>query len=77
MKQKLLYIFVFITSVYANAQNFDPLATEDYEAQEVWVHSILDTLTIEEKIGQLFMVAAYSNLDEKHEKFITNLIQKS
>ena len=76
MKQKLLYIFVFITSVYANAQNFDPLATEDYEAQEEWVHSILDTLTIEEKIGQLFMVAAYSNLDEKHEKFITNLIQK-
>lgn len=74
MKRKLLYILFFI-SVFSYAQNIDPLATEDYEAQEKWVNSILDTLTIEEKIGQLFMIAAYSNKDKNHEKFITDLIE--
>lgn len=74
MKRKLLYILFFI-SVFSYAQNLDPLATKDYEAQVKWVNSILDTLTVEEKIGQLFMIAAYSNKDKKHEKFITDLIE--
>ena len=37
---------------------------------------ILKNMSIDEKIGQLFMVQAYSNLDENHEKFITEMIQK-
>ena len=36
----------------------------------------MNTMTIDEKIGQLFMVQAYSNLDEKHEAFITEMITK-
>ena len=40
-----------------------------------WVDSIVNNMTIEEKIGQLFMIQAYSNKDKKHEKFITDLIQ--
>ena len=60
----------------ANAQTIDPLRTKDFEAQNIWVDSILTNMTIDEKIGQLFMVQAYSNLDQKHEDFITEMITK-
>jgi beta-glucosidase-like glycosyl hydrolase/CubicO group peptidase (beta-lactamase class C family) len=75
MIKKLLYIVLFIVAFSTQAQNLDPLVTSDYDTQEKWVSSILDTLTVDEKIGQLFMVAAYSNKDKKHEKFITDLIK--
>lgn len=69
----LLFLFVFNVGF---TQNLDPLITEDTEDQKKWVDSIMSNLTVEEKIGQLFMVAAYSNKDERHEKEILNLIEK-
>ena len=57
-------------------QNFDPLRTDDYFLQEKWVDSILSSMTIDEKIGQLFMIQAYSNLDSVHENEIKEMIQK-
>ena len=41
-----------------------------------WADSVFDTLTEDQRIAQLFMVAAYSNKDAKHEKHIENLITK-
>lgn len=41
-----------------------------------WADSIFAKMTLEEKIGQLFNVAAYSNKGEKHLKEIEELIQK-
>ncbi len=41
----------------------------------VWVDSILQNMTLDEKIGQLFMVAAYSNRDEKHYNDIERYIR--
>ncbi|MGK0412226.1 MAG: beta-N-acetylhexosaminidase [Polaribacter sp.] len=74
-KEILLVIFVaFIFKI--NAQTIDPLITKDFEAQAIWVDSILTNMSIDEKIGQLFMVQAYSNLDQKHEDFITEMITK-
>ena len=43
------------------------------KAQEAWADSILRTMTTEEKIGQLFMVASWSNKDEQHFKEIDKL----
>jgi beta-N-acetylhexosaminidase len=43
--------------------------------QEKWVDSIYNQLTFEEKAGQLFMVAAYSNKDEAHNKSVEELIK--
>lgn len=42
-----------------------------------WVDSIYKTMSIDEKIGQLFMVAAYSNKDEAHFKDIDKLITEN
>ncbi|MEH0158198.1 glycoside hydrolase family 3 N-terminal domain-containing protein [Limibacter armeniacum] len=40
-----------------------------------WVSSILSNMTLEEKIGQLFQVAAFSNRDKTHEDHILELIR--
>ncbi|MEX6626100.1 glycoside hydrolase family 3 N-terminal domain-containing protein [Tenacibaculum salmonis] len=57
-------------------QQTDPLLAKDAKNQELWVSGILDNMSIDEKIGQLFMIQAYSNKDKKHENFINNMINK-
>ena len=44
------------------------------EPETKWVDSIYNQMTFEEKIGQLFMVAAYSNKDSVHVNSIDKLI---
>ena len=41
-----------------------------------WVDSIYTKMTLKEKVGQLFMVAAYSNKDQKHTDSLNKLIKK-
>ncbi|MHA6279019.1 glycoside hydrolase family 3 N-terminal domain-containing protein [Salinimicrobium sp. CAU 1759] len=41
-----------------------------------WVDSVMTGLSLEEKIGQLIMVAAYSNRGEKHKREILKLIEE-
>jgi len=43
--------------------------------QKVWVDSIMQKLTIREKIAQSFMVSAYSNKDQKHIDEIASLVK--
>lgn len=43
---------------------------------EMWADSVLATLSLEEKIGQLFMVAAYSNKGKAHEETLARLIEE-
>ncbi|MBX7093860.1 MAG: serine hydrolase [Flavobacteriales bacterium] len=45
------------------------------DADKHWADSVLSTMTLDEKIGQLFMVAAYSNRDSSHQKEIISLIE--
>lgn len=49
---------------------------KDSEVENRWADSIYNLLSLEEKIGQLFMVAAYSNKDSSHTEKIDSLIQK-
>ncbi|MGA9269130.1 MAG: glycoside hydrolase family 3 N-terminal domain-containing protein [Lutimonas sp.] len=70
-----LIICLFFLSTGVNAQ-INPLITKDSIAQERWVDSIMSTMNLDEKIGQLFMVAAYTNKDAEHEKYISGLIEK-
>ncbi|HRG57538.1 MAG TPA: glycoside hydrolase family 3 N-terminal domain-containing protein [Bacteroidia bacterium] len=44
------------------------------EAKMSWADSVFESLNEDEKIGQLFMVAAYSNRDKKHIAEIDSLI---
>jgi beta-glucosidase-like glycosyl hydrolase/CubicO group peptidase (beta-lactamase class C family) len=48
---------------------------KDTYAETRWVDSIYNKMTFEEKVGQLFMVAAYSNKDTVHINAIDKLIK--
>ena len=50
---------------------------EESEKEEKWVDSVYNQLSFDEKVGQLFMVAAYSNKDSIHVKSIDKLIKES
>jgi len=76
MFKKLFFVAFLVTFFNSHSQNLDPLRTDDYYAQEKWVDSILNSMTIDQKMGQLFMIQAYSNLDTVHENKIKEMIQK-
>jgi beta-N-acetylhexosaminidase len=44
-------------------------------SQKQWVDSVFEAMTPEQRLGQLFMVAAYSNKNEAHYQKIDSLIQ--
>jgi len=46
-----------------------------FQTPEKWVDSIYNQMSFNEKVGQLFMVAAYSNRDEKHVNELIDLVQ--
>ena len=75
MIKKILLLVLLLNVVFLEAQNPDPLQTNDAVSQTKWVDSIMNTMNIDEKIGQLFMMQAYSNKDEKHRIFIDSLIK--
>lgn len=46
----------------------------DSEKQKSWVDSVYASLNFDERVGQLFMVSAYSNKDTTHTKAIDKLV---
>jgi beta-glucosidase-like glycosyl hydrolase/CubicO group peptidase (beta-lactamase class C family) len=67
----------FENELYLDEKPFiNPFFTESSE-QKKWVDSVYENLTFEEKIGQLFMVAAYSNKDTVHTNSIERLIKQN
>ncbi|WP_296699025.1 glycoside hydrolase family 3 N-terminal domain-containing protein [Algoriphagus sp.] len=53
----------------------DPLISKNPLDQISWVDSVFNSLSFEERLGQLFMVAAYSNKDQRHVDEIANLVK--
>ena len=45
--------------------------------KQVWVDSVFNSLTPDERLAQLFMVAAYSNKDSAHVKSLEKLIREN
>ena len=71
------YLFFFLLGGLLFAQEIeDPLITSDWEAQEKWVDSVYTQMSSEEKIGQLFMVMAFSKKGEEHFQKIARQIEE-
>lgn len=66
----IFYCFTFIQLSGRNSPYIDSLKEEESK----WVDSVFLSLSPEERIAQLFMVAAYSNRDTQHTNEITDLI---
>lgn len=71
----LLVGFITLPHSESTAGNDQRRQSRLYNANE-WVDSVYQSLTLQEKIGQLMMVAAYSNKSDGHRQHITNLVQK-
>ncbi|MDX9751758.1 MAG: glycoside hydrolase family 3 N-terminal domain-containing protein, partial [Flavobacteriales bacterium] len=58
------------------ARSAGPLPPPFLAAPTPWADSVLATLSLEERIAQLMMVAAYSDKDAKHEAAIEKLVRE-
>ncbi|MEW5675330.1 glycoside hydrolase family 3 N-terminal domain-containing protein [Flavobacterium enshiense] len=75
--RKIIYIFLFVTQfVWSQTETALPLDKYEDVLEKVWVDSVYNQMTFEEKVGQLFMVAAYSNKDSVHVKSIEKLVEE-
>lgn len=71
----LLTLFVFFSGFYGPQPKktaYDPNATDP--KMDKWVDSVFNSLSADQRLAQLFMVAAYSNRDMKHVKQIKELV---
>ena len=77
---KHLSIFPFLSllffSFFGRAQNLQSNPEFLELRHSAWVDSLMNKLSLEEKIGQLIMVAAYSNRDDEHKQEILKLIRE-
>ena len=67
-------LFFLIITITVNAQS--PLEVIDSTSQRIWVDSIYNSMTLKEKIGQLFMVQVFSDETKLNKSDIISLIKK-
>ena len=71
----ILFSFFYTLSIFSQTTK-NPLITSDAEAQKKWVDSLYNSMTLAEKVGQLYMVQVMSNQDKAEENKIVNIINK-
>ncbi|MBX9850228.1 MAG: serine hydrolase, partial [Cytophagaceae bacterium] len=74
LKKRLSIFFLIFTVIFLLSWKKAPKDSAILN-QELWVDSVFQSLSPEQKIGQLFMVAAYSNRGESHTQEIENLVK--
>ncbi|MGI9548002.1 MAG: glycoside hydrolase family 3 protein, partial [Flavobacteriaceae bacterium] len=75
MRRNLLIYLFFFVSLIVRGQ-FGPNTTQDSLAQKQWVNNLYSDLSLEEKIGQLFMVIAQSDQGQPALDQIRSLIKE-
>ncbi len=77
MRHFFILFFSIVSISISFSQNTSLSEVNSKEiAQKIWVDSVYNQFSFEEKVGQLFMVAAYSNKDEAHNKSIDKLVEE-
>ncbi|UJH91625.1 serine hydrolase [Antarcticibacterium sp. 1MA-6-2] len=72
----LVFISIFFLTSTLAAQQQHPLVTQDYENQRKWVDSLYNSMSLKEKVGQLFMVDIFSNKSKAETDKIKGLIKE-
>lgn len=76
MRQISLTVVFLYISLSAFAQiSVNPLASKDSKVQQKWVDSMYASMTLKERVGQLFMVQVMSNQDTMTKNKIVKLIR--
>jgi beta-glucosidase-like glycosyl hydrolase/CubicO group peptidase (beta-lactamase class C family) len=77
MLKKVFALFLLPSIIILSVASEHSREPYVYKAKESkWVDSVFNAMSPDERLGQLFMVAAYSNQNEKHQKDIEALIQE-
>ena len=76
MRQYFICLAVSLYSFVSFSQDNNPLVKKDANSQNKWVNSLYNNMSLEEKIGQLFMVQVFSNQDIKAKNKIVKLIKE-
>lgn len=78
LKYNLVLLFILVSLFnYNRPINFsdkDKMEVKDIYEEQRWIDSVYKKMTFDDKVGQLFMVAAYSNKDEAHYRSIDKLV---
>ncbi|MCT4636452.1 MAG: serine hydrolase [Bacteroidales bacterium] len=76
MKRLALFTIIVFTSsvIFSQEKSF---SLKETPQSKRWVDSVFNQMSLDQKIGQLFMVAAYSNKDKAHSAFLSRLISKN
>ncbi|MFH2144129.1 MAG: glycoside hydrolase family 3 N-terminal domain-containing protein [Bacteroidota bacterium] len=77
----ILAVFLILNSSFLNCpEEITPVTNQGappfMKADSIWVDSVFNTLTPDERIAQLFMYPAYSNKTEQDYAYIENLIRE-
>lgn len=70
--KKIATVLLLLLTCHAYAQP----TVRQFTFKHRWVDSVYNALTLEERIGQLFMVAAYSGGENKNDRQIQSLIDR-
>lgn len=71
-----ILLFTLFFSIQSYASKIDSTNVRAYPHQYPWADSIIKTMTLEQKIGQLLMIRVVSNENGKYSKRIVDLISK-
>lgn len=76
MRQPFITIIALFFVLQISAQtNNNPLLTADATAQKKWVDSLYSSMTLAEKVGQLYMVQVMSNQDQATKNKVVKIIK--
>ena len=73
----LLIAFICLINISLGQNSINPLLTSDYEAQKKWVDSTYLSMSLKEKVGQLFMIMVFSNQNSKTHQAVINEIKNN
>ncbi|TVZ28251.1 beta-glucosidase-like glycosyl hydrolase [Gillisia sp. Hel_I_86] len=75
-KPQFYSVFLFLFFAHTCfSQSTNPLIAENFKEQKIWVDSIYENMTLQEKVGQLFMVDVFSNQTGKNIEKVRDLIK--
>ena len=72
---RYIFLLFFLSEGICLAQQPDPLMASRPDLQKKWVDSVFQSMSLDQKIGQLFTPMVFSKKDEKHFEEIKSLIE--
>lgn len=77
IKSSLLFSIIIFLFFFVGVKGQNPLQTKDYKNQKIWVDSVYNSLSMDQKIGQLFTIWVATRQGPEKMNEIASLIKKN